>query len=222
MLFPARFYKMKRIFILLFVLLTALSVASGQSVQIGGGPGFSTGFPFYNLSGSYNKSGNVNFSLKGVYKTGKPLSFSPSLTFFIPNVSRLSQTLEESKITINAFMFDFNGHYAFISADRFELYGLAGFDIFLASKKEVIKYDNDPVTHLKTTYTSKINDNGLGLNGGAGASLKITEKIDIYAEAKYLLFTKYKLFISSYNQFMVNAGILYKPDIQMKARNTGN
>jgi opacity protein-like surface antigen len=213
---------MKRIFILLFVLLTALSVTSGQSVKIGGGPGLSTGFPFYNLSDSYNKSGNVDLSLKGIYRTNKPLSFSPSFTFFIPRGSKLAYPLEERKVTINAFMFDFNGHYAFISTDRFELYGLTGFDIFLASKKEVIKYDTDPVTHLKTTYTSKVNDNGLGFNAGAGASVKITEKIDLYAEAKYLLFSKYKLLFSSYNQFMVNAGILYKMNIQMKTQNTGN
>jgi opacity protein-like surface antigen len=67
-----------------------------------------------------------------------------------------------------------------------------------------------------------VNDNGLGFNAGAGASVKITEKIDLYAEAKYLLFSKYKLLFSSYNQFMVNAGILYKMNIQMKTQNTGN
>ncbi len=213
---------MKRIFILLFAFLSALTVSIGQTLKIGGGPGLSTGFPFYNLSDSYNKSGRVNVILKGIYKTNKPLGFSPSLTFFIPRVSRLNFPLEERKITINAFMFDFNGHYAFISSDKFEFYGLTGLNIFMASKKEVITYDADPITHIKTTYTSKINDNGLGFNAGMGASLKITEKIDLYAEAKYLLFSKYKLFFSSYNQIMVNAGVLVKMNILKSTQSTGN
>jgi opacity protein-like surface antigen len=213
---------MKKLLILLFLSVSAFILSKGQTIEIGGGPGISTGFPFYNLSNSYNRSGNFNITLKGFYKTNKPLGFSPSLTFFIPNVTRQSQTLEERKITINAMMFDFNGHYSFTSFERFDFYGLTGFDILLASKKEVITYDSDPVTHLKTTYTSKVNDNALGFNAGAGASVKITEKIDLYAEARYLLFTKYKLFFSNYNQVVVNAGVLVKLDIQKKAQDKGN
>jgi hypothetical protein len=213
---------MKKLIILLFISILICPVLPGQSLNIGGGPGLSTGFPFYNLSESYNKSGKANIVFKGIYKTGKPLSFSPSFTFFIPHVSRLSLPLEERKITINAFMFDFNGHYAFLSSGRYELYGLAGFDILLASKKEVIKYDTDPVTHTISTYTSKINDNGLGFNAGAGLSVNITEKIDFYAEARYLLFTKFKLFFSSYNQALISAGVLFRMNIQKNTQPTGN
>jgi hypothetical protein len=212
---------MKKRFFPLLILLAGFGVLTGQSLTIGGGPGFSTGFPFYNQSASYNKSGKANIVLKGIYKTGKPLSFSPSFTYFIPHVSKLSLPLEQRKITINGFMFDFNGHYAFISSDRFEFYGLTGFNIFLASKKEVIKYDTDPVTHVTGTYTSKINDNGLGFNAGAGISLSITEKMDFYAEARYLLFTKFKLFFSSYNQALVSAGLLFRMNIQKSTPDSG-
>jgi hypothetical protein len=213
---------MKRLSILMFISVTAFCVLNGQSAKIGGGFGFSSGFPFGNLPDSYNKSGNINATLKGVFKNKQAISFSPSFTFFMPNVSKLAQTLEERKITVNAMMFDFNGHYAFSFSDRFELYGLAGFDILLAYKKEVIKYSDDPITHKISTYSTKLNDNGLGLNIGAGAFIKIAEKIDLYAEAKYLLFTKYKLIFSKYNQVMVNAGILVKMNVLKKNQNTGN
>ena len=213
---------MKKLFLLLFLSILFYPVLRGQSLKIGGGPGLSTGFPFYNYSESFNKSGIANIVLKGVYNTGKPLSFSPSFTFFIPHKSSLTLPLEQRKITINGFMFDFNGHYAFLSSERLELYGLTGFDIFLTSKKEVIKYDTDPVTHAISTYTSKINDNALGFNAGAGFSLKITEKMDFYAEARYLLFTKFKLFFSSYNQALVNAGLLFRMNIQKNTQTTAN
>lgn len=212
---------MKKLFILLFLPLSSLSFLTGQSLKIGVGPGFSTGFPFGNLSESYNKSGNVNFFLKGVYSVKEPLSFSPSLTFFLPRASGLTYPLEERKITINVMMFDFNGHYSFFSGERINFFGLAGFDILLASKKEVIQYDNDPITHIKTTFTSKVNDNGLGLNAGAGISFKISEKLYLFSEGKYLLFTKYKAVFSKYNQVIINAGVLLNINIQQKNQNKG-
>jgi hypothetical protein len=205
---------MRKLLITLCLLVSVPLISAGQTIGFGGGPGLSTGFPFYNLSDSYNRSGKFIIILKGLYRTGKPLSFSPSLTFFIPRVSKFTVPLEERKYTINGFMFDFNGHYAFISSEIFDLYGLTGFNIFLASKKEEIRFETDPVTHEKATYTSKINDNGLGINAGAGFSVRVSPKIELYAEAKYLMFSKYKLFISSYNQLMVNAGLLINYSIK--------
>jgi hypothetical protein len=213
---------MKKLFVLLLVITIACQVLPGQSLKAGGGAGLSTGFPFYNLPESYNKSGKAGIVFKGIYKTGKPLSFSPSITYFIPHISRLSLPLEERKIIINGFMFDFNGHYVLISSGQLEVYGLTGFDIFLASKKEVIKYSADPVTHSTGTYTSRLNDNGLGFNVGAGLTLNISEKIDFYAEARYLLFTKFKLFFSSYNQALISAGLLFRMNIQKNTQATGN
>jgi opacity protein-like surface antigen len=98
-------------------------------------------------------------------------------------------------------MFDINGHYIFNSLDQFEFYGLAGLDIMLAWKKE--KY-NDEVFKEK--------DNALGLNIGLGTYMKITESFDIYAEGKYL-------FNNKYNQFMLNAGLLFNIEWMKKNEN---
>lgn len=94
-------------------------------------------------------------------------------------------------------MIDVNGHYVFNSLDRFEFYGLAGFDILFAWKKTADTYES-----------MKEQDNALGLNVGAGAYMKITEQISLFTEAKYIIYGKDRLFFSSYDQFMITAGAL--------------
>ena len=85
-----------------------------------------------------------------------------------------------------------------------EFYGLAGIDILVAWKKEVYKTTGTtPITE-----TIREHDNALGFNIGAGSYMKITEQIDLYAEAKYVIYGKGKMFFSNYNQFMFNTGVL--------------
>jgi hypothetical protein len=100
-------------------------------------------------------------------------------------------------------MIDINGHYVFNSLDKFEFYGLAGLNIMLAWKKE--KY-------LEQVYKEK--DNALGLNIGLGTYMKITEMLDLYAEGKYLWNNKY-------NQFMLNAGVMFNIDWMKKNEKQG-
>jgi hypothetical protein len=47
--------------------------------------------------------------------------------------------------------------------------------------------------------------------------MKITEQIDLFAEAKYVIYGKDKLFFSNYNQLMVTAGVLI--NLQWFAKN---
>jgi len=189
---------MKKNSILLAILIVTTSVSRGQFTKLGGGLGFTTGYPFQNTSGYYNNSGHLYASAKGIVELSLPFHLSPSVTFFFPNVTKISS----GTYTISTLMLDINGHYVVNSLDRFEFYGLAGFDILFAWGK--VK-DNVSAT---VTETFKKQDNALGLNIGAGANMKITEQIDLFAEAKYIIYGKDKLFFSNYNQFMVTAGVL--------------
>lgn len=195
---------MKRLYILLFISVTTFTITNGQFTKFGGGLGVTSGFPFHDVTYDYNKSGHFDVSVKGIIELSLPFHISPSITFFTPHITKMADINSSSTIYVSAMMFDINGHYVFNSLDRFEFYGLAGIDILLAWKKDVYKTTGTtPVTE-----TTRENDNGLGLNVGAGTYMKITEQIDLYAEAKYVIYGKEKLFFSHYNQFMFNAGVL--------------
>ena len=174
---------MKKIYIYLVILIVTTSVSNGQFTKLGGGLGFSTGYPFHNVGLDYNKSGHLYASAKGIVELSLPFHISPSITFFMPHITKIGDALSQSTYTISTLMFDVNGHYVVNSLDRFEFYGLAGFDILLAWKKEVYK------TFSATPFTEnrKEQDNALGLNIGAGAYLKITKQIDLFTEAKYII-----------------------------------
>jgi opacity protein-like surface antigen len=198
---------MKKLFILLFISMTIFTIVNGQFTKFGGGPGLTSGFPFPNNTPNiedYDKSGHFYASVKGIIELSLPVHFSPSFTFFVPHISKLGNSFSSSTFSISTMMFDFNGHYVVNSLDRFEFYGLAGIDIMFAWKKEVYKTTGTS----SFSETTKFHDNALGLNIGAGSYMKITEQIDLYAEAKYILYGKGKLFFSNYNQVMFNAGVL--------------
>lgn len=191
---------MKKVLLSLSIILLTVLTLNAQFTKIGGGLGFTSGYPFHQMSWDYNKSGNLNLSVKGIYELSLPFHLSPSFTYFIPHVWK-EQT---SKITVSTMMFDINGHYVFNSLDKFEFYGLAGLDILLAWKKD--KYTGT------TSETFKESDNAIGLNLGLGSYMKLTEQFDLYMEAKYL--------VSKYDQFMINVGVLINIDWLIKHENT--
>jgi opacity protein-like surface antigen len=188
---------MKKSLAVFILSLTFAAFANGQFTKLGGGLGITSGYNFHQMDWDYNKSGHFLGSLKSIYEISLPFHISPSLSFFVPHVYKD----QDSRYTVNTMMFDINGHYIFNSLDQFEFYGLAGLDIMLAWKKE--KY-NDEVFKEK--------DNALGLNIGLGTYMKITESFDIYAEGKYL-------FNNKYNQFMLNAGLLFNIEWMKKNEN---
>jgi hypothetical protein len=188
---------MKKISIFFILAIMTFSLASGQFTKIGGGLGYSTGFPFDLQTWDANKSGHSDISLKGLYKLSLPVNISGSFTYFIPHITKDI----ESKTIVSSLMFDLNGQYVFNSLDRFEFYGLAGINILLAWKKDT--FTGSP--------SSKESDNTLGLNAGVGSCMKITQQLDLYLEAKYI--------VSKYHQFMVNAGVLINIDWLKKHEN---
>lgn len=189
-------------FILVSLLMTVLlSASEGQFTKIGGGLALTSGFNFHEQTWEANKSGVIAISFKSIYEISVPLHISPSLNIFYPHITKGNAG---DKTVVSSMMIDINGHYVFNGLDRFEFYGLAGFDILFAKKKDT--FESSP--------TSSESDNALGLNIGAGTYMKLTEQLDLYAEGKYV-------FNGKYNQFMLNAGVLLNIDWLKKNEDNG-
>ncbi|MBA4322626.1 MAG: hypothetical protein C0408_07400 [Odoribacter sp.] len=200
---------MKKINLIIILAALSFSFANGQFTKFGGGLGFTSGFPFHQMTWDYNKSAKFDGFVKGIYELSLPIHISPSFTYFLPHVWKSSSINDKTKITVNAIMFDLNGHYVINSLDRFEFYGLAGLDILLARKKEVFEVvGTTPITQI-----TKEKDNAIGLNIGAGSYIKMTEQLDLFIEGKYI--------VSKYDQFMINVGVLLNLDWLKKNENPG-
>jgi hypothetical protein len=195
---------MKKMYVLFIILVATFSVINGQFTKVGGGLGYSTGFPFHDMPWNANKSGHFNVSLKGIYQLSLPIQISPSITYLFPHITKEISAGEETTTTVSTVMFDINGHYVFNAPDKFEFYGLAGLDILLTGKKEA---------YSSPASTNKESDNALGLNIGAGTYMKITELVNMYAELKYI--------VSKYDQLMLNAGVLINLGGQKKNETSG-
>jgi len=200
---------MKKAILLLLMFFLFLSATDAQFTKLGGGLGFTTGYPFHEVDNDYNQSGHFNIFAKGLYEITLPLHIAPSVTYYFPHVWKSGTQFEESKITVTTLMFDVNGHYVFNSLDRFEFYGLAGLNVLLAWKKDVLTFTGT----APSTSTTKESDTAIGLNVGAGTYIKMAEQIDLNVEIKYL--------VSRYNQLMINAGVLINFQWLAKNERTG-
>ncbi|MFN8242133.1 MAG: outer membrane beta-barrel protein [Bacteroidales bacterium] len=199
---------MKRTTIIIIMLAFAVSV-NAQFTKFGGGLGYSTGYHFHDQQYSYTKSFPLNIFAKGIYELNLPFHISPSFTFFIPTFEKSTNFDITNKSTLTTMMFDLNAHYVFNSLDQFEFFALAGLDVMYGRLKYVTKYSGT----APTTYKSVENDNAFGLNLGVGSYMKMTEQIDLFLEAKYVL--------SKYGQFMLNAGVLINLQWLAKNENPG-
>lgn len=189
---------MKKILLISLLIILIQAAGNSQFTKVGGGIAGSTGFHFNNESDSDYRSGLFGASLRGIYAITMPLHICPSFTYFIPHVTTTSYgTGSESTLRVSSMMIDVDGHYVFNSLDKIEFYALAGMNINFARTK------------LKSTVagtTSKIveTDNVMGLNVGAGTYFKLTDQLDLYGEAKYV--------ISRYDHFIFNMGVLINLD----------
>jgi Outer membrane protein beta-barrel domain len=189
---------MKKLIVTLLLMYAVLTIANGQFTKIGGGIALSSGFRFHDQLMTGNRSSTIAVSFKGIYKISEPFQISPSFGFFLPNAT----SEQSSKQTVSSMMFDINGHFILNPSGSIEFYGLAGIDILFTSDK----YSSGGSPSNKET------DNALGLNLGIGTCLKISEKLGIYGEAKYI-------FNDKYNQFMINAGALLNINLTKKHEN---
>lgn len=197
---------MKKPFLILLLLILAITAVNSQFTKIGGGLAASTGFHFNNESGTDHRSGILGASLKGIYEITLPIHISPSFTFMIPHITKTEfVTGPESSVRVSSMMVDINGHYVFNSLSRFEFYALTGLDINFASIRWKSVFNGE-------TFKSGESDNVIGLNLGAGTYFKLTDQFDLYGEAKYIL--------SRYDHFIFNLGVLINLDWLIKHENT--
>jgi opacity protein-like surface antigen len=197
---------MKKLTLISILAIMSLTFVNAQFTKIGGGLGYTTGYYFHDMSYEENKSGHFNFFAKGIYEITLPLHISPSITYYFPHKTVLGDIISSSTYTVSTLVFDINGHYVFNSLDRFEFYGLAGMEILLAWKKDVL-------TGSASSQTFKESDNAIGLNLGAGTYMKLTDQLDLSLEAKYV--------VSKYGQFMISAGVLINIDWLKKNEDPG-
>ena len=190
---------MKKLFIISILMFSVLMTSNAQFTKVGGGLALTSGFQFHQQTWPANKSGIIGLYFNGIYELSVPFHIAPSFSIFYPHITKDQLTTTK----VSSMMFDLNGHYVFNSLDKFEFYGLAGFNALIAGKKDKIE----------GSATFKESDNALGLNLGVGTYMKITEQFDLNAEVKYV-------FNNKYNQFMLNAGILLNLDWMKKHENT--
>ena len=189
---------MKKLILTFFLMFAVMVIVNGQFTKIGGGIALSSGFRFHDQLMTGNRSSTIAVSFKGIYKISEPFQISPSFGFFLPHAT----SEQSSKQTVSSMMFDINGNFILNPSGSIEFYGLAGIDILFTSDK----YSSGGSPSNKET------DNALGLNLGIGTCLKISEKLGIYGEAKYI-------FNDNYNQFIINAGALLNINLTKKHEN---
>lgn len=189
---------MKKSLLTLAFALGALSLLNAQFTEVGGGVDFTSGYRFDKINLDENKSGNIAYSLLAIYKITVPVQVSPSVTLLFHNGPTEDGT---GKAAVTTMMIDLNGHYIFNSLKRFQFYGIGGLDFLFAWKTD--KWTGSP--------TEKEKINSLGLNAGVGSTMNLTDQLDLFLEAKFI--------VSKYLQFMANAGILLNIDWLKKHEN---
>ncbi len=173
---------MKKLIIILLLSAFVIPSLNAQFTKIGGGAAYGSGYWFHNTKVEEYRSGHFAGFIEGVYKITVPIHVAGSFTFFYPHI--------ENESSVYSMMVDINGHYIFNSLDKFEFYGIAGLDFLLTWKNQ---------SYVTGAGDFTENDNAFGLNLGAGTVFNMSEKVSLFAEAKYTL--------SRYSQFMIGAGV---------------
>ena len=172
---------MKKIKLLvLSIVLSSLFVinSNDQPINIGGGLVIGTNRP------------NVGLKLQGTYGMDfllENLSGAAAFTIFIPS--------SPGNITYNRWSIDVDGHYKFYEMTDFEFYAVGGLNIAHYSTKVT-------VTWFGTTTSTTASGIKPGLNAGAGAIYKFSDKMKAFSEFKYIL--------SNFDQAEITFGVLFE------------
>ena len=167
---------MKKIKLLvLTIVLSSLFVinSNAQPINIGGGLVIGTDRP------------NIGLKLQGTYGMDfllENLSGAAAFTIFIPSTP--------GNITFNRWSIDIDGHYKFYEMTDFEFYAIAGLNF--------AHYN----TYWDVTGTSISSGTKPGLNAGAGAIYKFSDKMKGFSEFKYIL--------SNFDQAEITFGVLFE------------
>ncbi|MEA1886436.1 MAG: outer membrane beta-barrel protein [Bacteroidota bacterium] len=185
---------MKKIIFTLFIVTCFVISSYGQFTKVGGSLSYNTGYYFNNERLSDHKTGNPVLSATGIYEISLRLHLKPSINIFMPNIHKDDFIEGSYKRVVSAFSLDIDAHYVFNYLDRFEFYGLAGFNMLYARMKLKEEFvGSEP-------YTITSNNTALGFNLGAGTYFKMKDEFDLFFELKAI--------IGKQVQGVVTAGIL--------------
>jgi opacity protein-like surface antigen len=165
--------KIKIVLVSLFLSGLFIVNSTAQPINIGGGLVIGTDRP------------NVGLKLQGTYGMDfllENLSGAADFTFFFPATP--------GAITFNRWSININGHYKFYEMSSFEFYALAGLNI------------GHYKSEWNTSGTTITKGTKPGLNIGAGAIYKFSDKMKGFTEFKYVL--------SNYDQAEITFGVLFE------------
>lgn len=130
----------------------------------------------------------IGIHLGGLYQLQEEIDIAAGFTFFLPDSYQSSGFGGNYEVKSSMWMFDVDGHYIF-DLDGFIVYPLAGLN-FTTYK---VKYEGIGFNDISNTE--------FGLNIGGGAEYGFSDKLKAFGELKYI--------ISSYDQAVINLGVLY-------------
>ena len=182
----------KIIYFIFIVTIVVLSKpAKAQFDYIGGGIALATGGEYKNEGYLYyNKSFGID--LRTSYNYSKKIKIVPDLKFYLPNKEVF--VIGGSKTTL--FVLNINAHYILNSKtrDNYRLYIIAGAHVGAWSIKDNRVAIRGPLDVNKFEITP-------GANAGAGMQFEINNRIQFFAEVKYV--------IAKANQLVFSPGLLY-------------
>jgi len=198
---------MKRLLIVIALIALMLSSATAQLTKVGGAVGYNHAYYFNNTSSTDHKLKNPVFSFTGIYEINLPFHFSPRINIYFPRIMKGGDASFSWKEITTGYSIDIDGHYVVNSLDKFEIYGLAGFNFLYARRKSVTESIDLPEPFKEVSTNT-----ALGLNIGAGSYIKVKEQFDLFVELKLIL--------ASQVQFVGTAGILLNIDWLKKNEET--
>lgn len=170
----------------LFLLITFFIMypVRGQFDAISGGLSFSTGVDFNTI-----ETGNPGGLVRGYFKLGKKLYFTPSVSAF----NRYHRSTVTQSFTNYMFHGDIDFQYEFLQEGPLKVIGLAGGNLTaIISNYEVFIGDG--------RYSDE-KDMKPGLNLGAGVEMYIDKNFDSFLSGKYI--------VGPWDQFVIQLTVIY-------------
>lgn len=163
---------MKKSLFTIFAIVTFVFATSTSFAQLRLGAGLAYGSDIEKLG----------VQLRGEYGINDKWEAEADFTYFFPEKTEfLGVDISANFSTINL-----NAHYLLANKDKFQFYPLAGLNIAIASASVAGESESE---------------SEFGINAGAGARYSFSEKLNGYADAKYVL--------GEADQFVINFGVLF-------------
>jgi len=165
---------MKKKNIALLITLSLLFAFQAEAqISVGGGLGYN------------EKIAGPGITLKGAFDLTENIAVSPSASYFFGS--------SLFGFNRNLIAIDVNAHYYFdIIEEELKVYPVAGLNFS--------RYKTG-LSDILGANTGNITANAFGVNIGAGATYKFTDRLKVYLEPKFI--------ISNYSQIVINAGVLF-------------